>query len=397
VRSLELGSELLLVMTAVPRLRSGLRARLERFRDQAHGHPDFEAVARIHSAQEQLWQGGSAETAAADVQAALAAGLPSSANAAALLSLLTLALAEQYDLVQRMLDVALERARLEGHATRLGIIHGQRAAIALAQGALPDAQVEAETGLLLVDDRHLAVHQLLAVAIDVHIERGELEEGVELAARGEALGIAEEAAYVGEFLTARGRLRIACGQVREGVADLLWCGERREARGLQWPSDWKAFAAPALATLGDAEAAANLARDQLAIARRVGAPGALGFSLRSAALALGGEGRLPLLEEAVSVLEHSTARLEPAHGLADLGSELGRVARRPEGRDAQREALKLAGQCGALALAERARADLHAGPGRRARTELTGPGALTGAEWRVCRQAAEDRTNREIA
>ena len=42
-------------------------------------------------------------------------------------------------------------------------------------------------------------------------------------------------------------------------------------------------------------------------------------------------------------------------------------------------------------------AELHAGPGRRARMELTGPGALTGAEWRVCRQAAEGRTNREVA
>jgi DNA-binding NarL/FixJ family response regulator len=42
-------------------------------------------------------------------------------------------------------------------------------------------------------------------------------------------------------------------------------------------------------------------------------------------------------------------------------------------------------------------AGLHAGPGRRARIELTGPSALTAAEWRVCRQAAEGQTNREVA
>ena len=41
--------------------------------------------------------------------------------------------------------------------------------------------------------------------------------------------------------------------------------------------------------------------------------------------------------------------------------------------------------------------ELQAGPGRRARTELTGRGALTSAESRVCRQAAEGLTNREIA
>ena len=59
--------------------------------------------------------------------------------------------------------------------------------------------------------------------------------------------------------------------------------------------------------------------------------------------------------------------------------------------------MQLAGECGASALAERARAELEAGPGRRARIELTGPQALTAAEWRVCRQAAEGRTNREVA
>ena len=35
--------------------------------------------------------------------------------------------------------------------------------------------------------------------------------------------------------------------------------------------------------------------------------------------------------------------------------------------------------------------------GRRARIELTGPRSLTAAEWRVCRQAADGHTNREVA
>jgi DNA-binding CsgD family transcriptional regulator len=42
-------------------------------------------------------------------------------------------------------------------------------------------------------------------------------------------------------------------------------------------------------------------------------------------------------------------------------------------------------------------AGLHAGPGRRARLELTGPDALTAAERRVCRQVAGGQTNREVA
>jgi DNA-binding CsgD family transcriptional regulator len=397
-RSLELGSELLMVTTAIPPLRPGHAARLRRFRDLARGHPGFEAVAKIHGAQEHIFRGSPAAAAVEEVQAALRAGLPPAAETnAAFLALLTLRLAERYEPAVWLLDVALERARREGHATRQGIIHGQRAAIALAQGSLHDAQVEAETGLQLLEEPHFAVRQLVAVAIVVHIERGTLDAAADLAQTGEALGIGEDRVYVAEFLIARGRLRIAQGHVEEGVADLLWCGQRLEALGLLWPSDWKAFAAPALASLGEKQLATKLAREQLAAARRVGAPGALGRSLRAAAAAAGGDDRLALLQEAVSVLEHSSAQLELAHALADLGAELSRCGRRPEGRDAQRRAIKLASQCGALALAERAMAELHAGPGRRARMELTGPAALTAAEWRVCRQAAEGQTNREVA
>ena len=121
------------------------------------------------------------------------------------------------------------------------------------------------------------------------------------------------------------------------------------------------------------------------------------MSLRLAAQGLAEEERLALLEEAVVVLEASSAQLELAHAFADLGSELGRLGRRREARDFERRAIDLAGECGANALADRARNELHAGPGRRARAELSGPGALTAAEWRVCRQATEGLTNREIA
>lgn len=104
-----------------------------------------------------------------------------------------------------------------------------------------------------------------------------------------------------------------------------------------------------------------------------------------------------LLTEAIAVLERSPAQLELAHALADLGGELSRAGRRREARDAQRRAIELAGRCGAITLVAAARAELQAGPGRRARLELTGPDALTPAERRVCRQAAQGRTNREIA
>jgi DNA-binding CsgD family transcriptional regulator len=397
-RSLELGAELLMVAATVPHLRPGLAARLRGYGDLARGRPGFEAVARIVSAQEQLLHAGPAAAATGEVQAALRAGLPPGVQPVVGLSaLFTLVVGERHDLAALVMDAALERARREGHATRQGVIHAMRAVSALAQGALPDAQVEAETGLVLVEDPHYIALLLVAVAMTVHIERGALDAAAGLARTGEAMGIAEERTYGLEFVTARGRLRIAQGRLEEGVADLLWCGERSAARAVAWPATWRAYAAPALALLGDNHRAATLAREQLAAARRVGAPGALGMSLRTAALAIGGDERLALLREAVSVLERSSAALELAHALADLGAELSRSGRRTEGRGDQRRAISLARHCGAIALAERAMAGLHAGPGRRARLELTGPDALTAAERRVCHQVAEGHTNREVA
>jgi DNA-binding CsgD family transcriptional regulator len=398
-RSLELGSELLMLTTAVPQLRPSLPAQLTRFDELSGGYPGFAAIARVVRAQERFFRGGPAADSVAEIQAVLRTGLPPRTQTDALLiGLLTLRYAEQYDLAVRLLEVALERARREGHATRQGLIHGQRAMIALARGSIHDTQVEAETGLLLVEESHFAVVQLVAVAIGAHVERGELDAADRLAGRVDPATIAEDGTYVPAFLVARGCLRIAQGRPEDGVADLLWCGRlMEESRGLSWPGDWRVYAAPVLSALGQQDLADQLARKQLALARRVGVPGALGMSLHAAGLVAGGAEGQALLFEAVAVLEHSPARLELAHALADLGAQLSRAHRRAEGRDALRRAIKLAGECGALALAERALAELHAGPGRRARAELTGPTALTAAEWRVCREAVAGQTNRELA
>ena len=232
-RSLELGSDLLMLATNAPQLRPRVSAHLRRFRDQARGHPGFEAVARIHTALEQLLRGEPAQAAADEVEAALAAGLPPSARNERRFPGCAHA-AARGALRARRFDCStseLEGARREGHAARQGLIHGQRAAIALARGSLHDAQVEAETGLRLVEEQHFAFVQLLAVAIVVHIERGELDAADELARTGDALGIAEDRLYFDQYLIARGRLRIAQGQAREGVSDLLWCGQTAGGAG----------------------------------------------------------------------------------------------------------------------------------------------------------------------
>ena len=70
-RSLELGCDLLMLATCIPQLRPRLHAHQRRFREQARGHAAFEAVARIHIAQEQLTCGKPAAPVADEVEAAL--------------------------------------------------------------------------------------------------------------------------------------------------------------------------------------------------------------------------------------------------------------------------------------------------------------------------------------
>jgi DNA-binding CsgD family transcriptional regulator len=103
------------------------------------------------------------------------------------------------------------------------------------------------------------------------------------------------------------------------------------------------------------------------------------------------------LREAVAILERSPARLAYARTLLNLGARLKADDEREEARRVLARALDIAHRCGAAALAERARAELVAAGARPRREALTGPSALTPAELRVARLAAQGHTNRGIA
>jgi DNA-binding CsgD family transcriptional regulator len=104
-----------------------------------------------------------------------------------------------------------------------------------------------------------------------------------------------------------------------------------------------------------------------------------------------------LLREAVAVLATSVARLEHARALADLGGAMRRAGHRSDARTPLREALTLAHQCGAHALAEQARTDLLATGARPRSLVLTGVESLTPSERRIADLAAAGNTNRAIA
>lgn len=157
---------------------------------------------------------------------------------------------------------------------------------------------------------------------------------------------------------------------------------------------WRSIAAGPALRLGDRERARRLAGAELLLARRFGAPRALGTALRAAGLA---DGDTALLEESVAVLRPAATPVELGWSLAELGSHVRRTGERREARESLREALDLAEHAGARALAVYAREELSATGAKPRRDQTSGAGSLTPSEQRVAVLAAAGRSNREIA
>ncbi|MDT7786632.1 MAG: hypothetical protein QOF58_5051, partial [Pseudonocardiales bacterium] len=174
------------------------------------------------------------------------------------------------------------------------------------------------------------------------------------------------------LLAARGRVRIAAERRKDGVRDLLDCGERLRARGCDSPS-WR------LPLGGD-----HLVAEEL-LARATGAVLPLAAVLREQGVLRGVEG-IALLEESVGLLATTNALLERARSHFALGRALHLAGRVKPARAELRTAVDLADDCGVEDLAEEIRQELAAGPA-----------GLTESERRVAALAAEGKMNREIA
>ncbi|HEY7630570.1 MAG TPA: AAA family ATPase [Thermoleophilaceae bacterium] len=292
--------------------------------------------------------------------------------------------------------VALARSR----AWPLAIVFGSTVATlaAVYRGAVSEAVASAR-GAVAPDAEIRLAPITIAFLVEALIERGQIDEArAELAVRGLADELPGGWATT-PLLLARGRLHAAAGDHQAAVDDLLATGERAEAWGVRNPAmqPWRSSAAVSLAHLGDRRRAIQLADEEVELARAWGAPRAIGVALCAAGVAHGSEQGLALLQEAVDVLESSSAPLEHARALMYMGAALRRAKQRPKARDYLRAALDLAHQLGGVAVADRAREELVIAGARPRRDALRGRDALTASELRVAQLAASGRTNREIA
>jgi DNA-binding CsgD family transcriptional regulator len=304
---------------------------------------------------------------------------------------------DELDLAAPHIDTAMRHARRAGSRIGIGFASHWRAMLHYCRGALNEAVAAAEETLEVCRAGwDVCLPWIVPLLARVHIERGDL------AAAAETLrlcaGSREQGLTGALLLEARGHLALARGQAAEALASLETAGSLGSPALPPTMLPWRSAAALAATQLGQRQRAADLAQAELEQARRIGARHVLGGALRVAGLISGGPTGLTLLAEAVTVLERSSAALERARALTDLGTAYRQAGQSTAGRQILHRACQLTQELGSAPLAERARAELRAAGGRRRSASGTaGPDALTPTERRVAQLAIDGLGNSEIA
>jgi len=241
--------------------------------------------------------------------------------------------AERYEEVRPLLDTSIAEARATGDCGRLAVGLAHRAWLALRRGDLNAAEGDTRAALGMEGLPAPTLYRVLngGILIDTLVERGDLEE-----AEG-VLATLDDETQSGSLTAAvlrygRGRLRVAEGQTRAGLDDLLGVGALANRALVRCPSylAWRSEAALAHLAVGDVDAARRLAEEEVELARAFGTPRALGVALRAAAVVARGHAGERLLREALDVLGRAQLGLEHARASTDLGALLRRANHRAE-------------------------------------------------------------------
>ncbi|GAB7193584.1 LuxR family transcriptional regulator [Kineococcus sp. NUM-3379] len=295
----------------------------------------------------------------------------------------------------------IEQAQARGAYYALLSAHTYRAMARWYRGELPGAEADAREGVraVLATGIELGRPQATAFLAAALMEQGRLAEAEEALLQGGVGEPPEDHGLLYWYLDVKAQLRRLQGRPAEAHALALAAGRRFRAHGGDNPAlvPWRSEAALCLLALGERAAAAALAAEEVPLSERWGAPRALGRSLRVAALCADGARRLELLERAAAVLRPSTARLELAKVLAELGRAHLAQEAPLRAREVLQEAAELAMRCGARDLVTVVEAGLRAAGARPRRLGASGTARLTSSELRVGRLAAGGMTNREIA
>ena len=400
----ELMAQASVIATGVPDVRS----RLGRHPDVDPGESAADGIVSLVRALHDFLEIRDVQGIGDRIERALAGPALRSGSVGVTPALMTLTWLDRLDAVETISLQLVEEGKRRGDVGFVGHYAWTRGIALAERGSLRDAESDArwvhELKLSLRSPGGLlfTLAALMAILLDggqVEAAADALEEAEGVLAGVEQPDELEDMFCWAQTLEQRGRLRLEQGALERGLADLDEADLRWRGLGVRNPlaARWREYAVPALLRLGDTEKARSLAAEELELARATGLPRALAIANRVSALVAPRARELGLLAEAVELLEPSPARLEYARALVDCGAALRRAGRRRDAQSLLRPALELAHRCGAAGLAARAREELVAAGARPRRPVFSGLEALTAAERRAARLAAQGRSNREIA
>jgi len=300
-----------------------------------------------------------------------------------------------------LLTSAIEDARARNSMMGLATASTCRGQLRMRMGMITEALLDLETAMTQRShgwNAYLA--PLLSADVECRIARGELD----LAAihRDELDELSHVPGSTGAYAT-YALAELASAQAdHEGAAHLYSEVGRLVSDRLDNPAilPWRAGESLARIRLGDTRAAVALARENLELARRFGAPYAVAQAMRTVAAVDASIDRIALLREALDVLRHTQApRLEAqiatdlagmvllAHGMAQT-SEVVSLLRRAESYASFQELRPLGDRVHRLL-------ERIGEPVKRSSVETVN--SLTVSERRVADLAAAGLSNRQIA
>ena len=303
-----------------------------------------------------------------------------------------------YTVAEPFLVAARTQLRERGHLgqwKRFSILLAQCFA---SQGRLVAAEELLGEAMLVELDHEVDPHQLLVLATS---ELGVLQGGV---AAPEPTWLSgdertQDLFTSTEVFETRGRLHLLARDWEQALEQFDRAAEVAAVRGVvdSAVAMWRVGRCEALIGLGRTSEAAELAAENLRLARQFGAPVPIAVALRATAMtATADDGRM-MLAEAMELLSSTTAEVWRCRVLIDLGVALRRSGDAVTSREALRESADLAVRIGARGLIDAATQELRASGGRPRRLVLSGSDSLTPSERKVAMLAAMGHTNTAIA
>ncbi|MFD9890260.1 ATP-binding protein [Amycolatopsis sp. NPDC059027] len=375
--------------------------RLARLRERAAAFPDSARLAAALTAHHRSGTGTGRERVVEDLRRAWELPTASAIERLGAFAFCAAGLcrADEFDLAARFSEALVAESSVAGQPMFAELGHALHGVVAFHTGRLTDALDEARAAIELRDSLsggHWPASGWEGHLIRVHLARGEFEEAERLLSAAGEPETWQPSYFVNWLLHGRGQMRSLRGDLEGALADHLECGRSLAGYDIHNPAEipWRSRAALANHRLGRTGTAVELATEELELARRWGAPRALGQALR----ALGRITRdTDLLAESVAVLTDSPAKLARAYSLFHLGLAHHRESRRADARTVLTRAHRLAHECGAHRLAEKAAEAVTRIAGRRPNAPRIGLAALTAQERRIAERAAAGAGNRQIA